>query len=170
MTLFGRTREGRSRLPAPRGTELREFRFIFHSDPRNMALERDQLRALAEGFVRANEMAIAHDPEAYPRTIEQAVLRYTRPVRCNDPHPCQRVLGIGPMLELGDETCLGLAAGHCSLLRYFDGDRSAHVEIEPQGRFRRGSWHAVVVTGAGRVLDTQSIVERQLGMVAGGQR
>lgn len=131
-------------------------------------LERDQLRALAEGFVRANEMAIAHEPDRYPRTIEEAVLRYVKPVRCNDPHPCQRVLGIGPMMAGQEETCLGLAAGHCALLRYFEGDRGAHVEIEPRSRFSRGSWHALVVTGNGRALDTQKIVEKQLGMVAGG--
>ena len=165
--MFGRQPPRAQRIPAPPGTELREFRFIFHSDPRNLGLEKDQLRALAEGFVRANEMAIAANPGAYPQTIEQAALRYVKPVRCNDPHPCQRVLGVGPLFELGEETCLGLAALHCALLRYFDNDAGARVAIEPQSRFSRGAWHALVVTGAGRVLDTQSIVEQQFGMVAG---
>lgn len=151
-------------------TELLEFRFLFHADRRNPSLERDQICALAEGYVRANEMAIAYNPGAFPRNIEQWALEYIAPVRCRSPHPCQRVLGAGPLRSDGKETCLGLACLHASLLRYFDGDRGAFVEIVPRrGRYGpvSGVWHALVVTGRGYQLDTQSIVEQRVGMVAG---
>ncbi len=152
-------------------SELREFRFTFEVDSDNPDLERDQLRGLAEGYVRANEMAILHHPDRYPKRIEDAALRYIDPPRCKTKHPCQPVLGAGPLLDAGEETCFGLACLHCALLRVHDNDRRAYVEIEQrQGPYGpvSGRWHAVVATGRGEILDTQQIVESfALGMVAG---
>ncbi len=145
-------------------SNYRSFMFTFDAGPHRGSLEQDQIKALAEGFVRANEMAIAHNPGRYPRTIEDAGLRYIDPPTCAGVKgPCQPVLGAGPLVDTGDETCFGLACFHCALLRV-NGDPRAYVDIIPRvGRYGpiSGKWHAVVVTGSGVVLDTQAIVEKQ---------
>jgi hypothetical protein len=141
-------------------SNYREFRFIFDGGP-GPSLHQDQIRALAEGFVRANEMAIAHDPGRYPQRIEDASLNYVAAPGGRSPHPWQSVLGAGPLMDDGSETCLGLASLHAAMLR-FAGDSRAYVDIIPYvGRYGpvAGKWHAVVVTGRGDVLDTQKIVE-----------
>lgn len=143
-------------------SKYREFRFIFDGGS-NPDLQQDQIRALAEGFVRANEMAIAHNPGRYPPRIEDAALTYVPAPGGRSPHPWQPVLGAGPLMDSGSETCLGLASLHAAMLR-FAGDPQAHVDIIPRiGPYGpvAGKWHAVVVTGRGDVLDTQAIVENQ---------
>lgn len=151
--------------------DLREFRFTFAVDPNRPEMEQDIVRALAEGYVRANEMAIAFEPWRYPVRFEDAALRYVEAPACKAKHPCQPVLGAAPLLDEGRETCLGLACLLCAMLRYFSHDADAFVDIVPRiGSYGPipGKWHAIVVDGRGVVHDAQRIVENlSVGMVAG---
>lgn len=151
---------------------LREFRYQFDVDPDRPSMEQDITRAIAEGYVRANEMAIMYAPQRYPKRIEDAALRYIDPPACKTKHPCQPVMGAGPLLDAGEETCFGLTCLHCALLRYYGNDPAAFVDIIPrQGKYGPipGKWHAIVIDGNGRVHDTQQIVEdlSDVGLVAG---
>lgn len=139
--------------------------------------EADTLEGLCEGFVRANQIMIRAEPNAYPCCIGCGGYRYVEPENCRifnwrrgkqdkvDPN-CQHVFGAYHLGKRKAGTCIDLACLLAALCREKDNDPKARVVIDHQydedGRRLDGQYHAMVKTGQGQVIDPTLMVEAEL--------
>lgn len=157
---------------------VRTMSFVYEtSDPEH---EADLLEALCEGFVRANQIMIRAQEDAYPCCLGCGNYAYVPPASCQvydrqrrktvADGSCQKVLGAAQLHRTGKGTCIDLACYLCALKREKDGLRSARVGIDYQfnpdvdGEIQPGKYHAIVVVPQGEgqadvILDPQQQLE-----------
>lgn len=140
--------------------------------------EADLLEGLCEGFVRANQIQIRAQPEAYPCCLGCGEYKYVEPENCriydwrrgraaSIDSNCQNVWGAYPLDKRKRGTCIDLACMLCAIYREKEDDRSARVIIdhqfgpvigyledgEPIRERLDGRYHAMVKRGDGTVVD-----------------
>ncbi len=132
--------------------------------------EADLLEALCEGFVRANQIQIRAQENAYPCCLGCGNYRYIPPQNCGTDRNCQNVHGAAPLHRKRKGTCIDLACLLAAILREKEGDRGARVVIDFQfdgraanvdgGEILPGRYHAMVLKGDGAtLLDPQKQLE-----------
>lgn len=129
--------------------------------------EADLLEGLCEGFVRANQIQIRAQPDAYPCCLGCGGYKYVEPENCRvydwrrgrktqvDGN-CQHVFGAYPLDVRKKGTCIDLACMLCAIYREKDDDRGARVIIEHQfhgGERLDGKYHAMIMRGDGSIVD-----------------
>lgn len=136
--------------------------------------EADCLEALCEGYVRANQIVIRAQPNAYPCCLTCGGYKYVEPRNCyvykfqarqkrgTDPQ-CQHVRGCYELHREGKGTCIDLACALAAFYREKEGDHSARVVIDYQiaedGLSKPGLYHAMVKKGDGTIVDPQAMVQ-----------
>jgi hypothetical protein len=129
-------------------------------------MEADLLEGLCEGYVRANQIQILADPDAYPCCIGCGKYRYIPPKNCRiwhwrtgrevDPN-CQHVHGAYPLDRRKMGTCIDLACMLAAIYRVKEGDPGARVlidhQIDDEGNGIPGKYHALVRLGNGEIID-----------------
>jgi len=156
--------------------------------------EADLLEGLCEGFVRANQIQIRVQPEAYPCCLSCGSYRYVDPENCKvfdwkrgrkavRDSNCQTVWGAYPLDKRKRGTCIDLACMLCAIFREKEDDRGARVVIEhqfgpivgydPDGSPQRerldGQYHAMVMRGDGDIVDpTHQVIEQAKALAVGG--
>ena len=147
--------------------------------------EADLLEGLCEGFVRANQIQIRAQPEAYPCCLGCGTYRYVEPENCRvydwrrgraatvDGN-CQHVWGAYPLDVRKKGTCIDLACMLCAIFREKANDRAARVIIDHQysreGQRLDGKYHAMVEKGDGTVVDPTEKVEASAATMQVGQK
>jgi hypothetical protein len=135
--------------------EPREIGFIYQAvdDENEMAI----LEGLCEGFVRANEMMIASDPEHFPCCNSCGSLHYSDPKPCAaGRRNCQKVKGAYALLQSGYGTCIDLACFYAAIKRKKDGEDcwvAIDSELDANGNAVPNAYHAFVRFADGRVVD-----------------
>ncbi len=158
--------------------------------------EADLLEGLCEGMVRANQIQIRAQPDAYPCCLGCGGYVYVEPQNCRAfnwrqgraaklDKSCQHVFGAWPLDVRKRGTCIDLACMLCAIYREKEDDRSARVIIEHQfgpvigydenGEEIRerldGRYHAMVMRGDGTIVDAVEKVrantEQAEGMTVG---
>lgn len=152
--------------------------------------EADCLEALCEGFVRANQIMIRAQPDAYPCCLGCGKYRYVEPKNCRvfdwkrgraprvDPN-CQHVWGAYGLHKRKAGTCIDLACMMAAIYREKEDEPKARVVIEHQfgdkiidvdeaGEpvYERldGLYHAMVMLGDGSIVDpTHKVINPQKG-------
>lgn len=144
-------------------------------------MEADLLEALCEGFVRANQIQIRTEPDAFPCCLGCGKYKYVPPRNCRvynirgeirDPN-CQHVYGAFPLDKRQMGTCIDLACMLCAIYREKDGDAGARVlidhQLDDEGNGIPGMYHALVRKGDGEIVDPQKKAHQpQEGMSVGG--
>lgn len=129
-------------------------------------MEADLLEALCEGFVRANQVQIRCDPEAFPCCLGCGRYRYVPPANCRvwhwrtgrsvDPN-CQHVHGAFPLDRRKMGTCIDLACMLAAVYREKEGDPTCRVIVDHQldedGNGIPGKYHAMVMKTDGEIVD-----------------
>ena len=157
--------------------------------------EADLLEGLCEGIVRANQIQIRAEPEAYPCCLGCGKYKYVEPESCQFfdwrgsrasrtiDRNCQHVFGAYPLDKRRRGTCIDLACMLCAIYREKGDDLKAQVIIEHQfgpvvghddeGAPLRerldGNYHAMVRKGDGTIVDPTHKVEaaQQTGQACG---
>jgi hypothetical protein len=138
--------------------------------------EADLIEGLCEGMVRANQIQIRAQPDAYPCCLGCGGYKYVQPENCRAfdwrggspsvDKSCQHVYGAWPLDVRKRGTCIDLACMLCAIYREKEDDRTARVIIEHQFRTvgtdangqevrerLDGQYHAMVMRGDGSIVD-----------------
>lgn len=147
--------------------------------------EADCLEAICEGMVRANQIMIRAQPDAYPCCLGCSGYRYVNPQNCRtfnwrrghapkvDPN-CQHVFGAFGLQRRRAGTCIDLACMAAAIYREKENDPNARViiefqfgdviDVDEEGEEIRerldGLYHAMVKLGDGTIVDpTEKVLQ-----------